>query len=510
MEVDKATEKSGGGHRPLPSVDMALLPEQRRAARNRWLVLGGGAVILAAGGVASAVVMGPGDDDGTEEQPPEAAAAPTSVEADDEHGDDEAAASAPEDQASETESASVTAPSSEQPHALGAESRVEHRFGKARGFRDALVRAGFDREDQQEIEDALTNVLDFRRCRPEDRMIAERDGNGTLLVFEYHGGSATSYARAMRNERGDLVGGQVEIPVDRIRIARGGTVQTSIGDALESMGLGRALVGRFVSVWEGKVNFSRHTRRGDSFKIIVDEERIEGDFLRWGTVHAVEYVGERTGTLRAFYWEPVAGEGDYFDETGRAIQGGWLRAPLRYDHVSSRFNPRRMHPILRRVVPHNGVDYAAGTGAPVWAAAHGTVTFAGVRGANGNLVSIRHADGYETHYAHLSRIERGMEPGTNVRQRQVIGYVGSTGRSTGPHLHFGLKRNGRFVDPVEAMDGPGRMMPAAALPRFRAAVRRLAPELDQIRVPGAVVGGTPGARAAAQEPAVEDEDVPMD
>src|SRR5690606_30707078 len=152
--------------------------------------------------------------------------------------------------------------------------------------------------------------------------------------------------------------------------------------------------------------------------------------------------------------------------------------------ISSPFDPRRMHPVLRRIHPHNGVDYAAGTGTPVWAAAEGTVTFVGPRGANGNLVSLRHANGYESHYAHLSRFASGLSRGDAVTQRQVIGYVGSTGRSTGPHLHFGLKRNGRFVDPQAELNGPGRMMPAAFLGRYRGLVRQLRTELEAIPVGG--------------------------
>jgi hypothetical protein len=130
-----------------------------------------------------------------------------------------------------------------------------------------------------------------------------------------------------------------------------------------------------------------------------------------------------------------------------------------------------MHPILRRIVPHNGVDFAAATGTTLWAAADGEISWAGPKGANGNLVSIRHANGYESHYAHMHRIQRGIAVGVEVRQRQVIGSVGTTGRSTGPHLHFGLKHNGRFVDPLPVLNGPGQLLPAGQLagyPHLRA------------------------------------------
>src|SRR5690606_24640269 len=141
------------------------------------------------------------------------------------------------------------------------------------------------------------------------------------------------------------------------------------------------------------------------------EERIGDQMLGYGTIHAVEVRGQRLGEHRAYWFEPREDLADFYDPSGRAVHGGWLRTPLRYDHISSPFNPRRRHPILRRIVPHNGVDYAAATGTPVWAAADGVVTFVGARGASGNLVSLRHENGYETHYAHLHRFAAGLERG---------------------------------------------------------------------------------------------------
>src|SRR5690606_3579865 len=130
------------------------------------------------------------------------------------------------------------------------------------------------------------------------------------------------------------------------------------GDALATMGLGRSLVGVFIEAFGARANFSTDTRAGDTLRIIVDEERLDGELLRYGRVHALEYDGAKTGALRAYYYEVAAGDGDFYDDTGRATHGSWLRTPLRYDHISSPFDPNRLHPILRRVRPHNGVDYA--------------------------------------------------------------------------------------------------------------------------------------------------------
>jgi murein DD-endopeptidase MepM/ murein hydrolase activator NlpD len=320
-------------------------------------------------------------------------------------------------------------------------------------------------------------VLDFRRCQPDDQLFVERDAAGALVRFEYHPDNLR-YIVSRRSDEGRLVSEQVERPIEHVRIARAGRVRTSIGDALDQAGLGRALVGVFVDVFGGKANFNTDTRSGDTFRIVVNEDRLDGRLLGYGTVFAIEYQGSRTGTLRAFYYETSSGNGDYYDETGRSLHGSWLRTPVRYDHISSPFNPNRLHPILHRVRPHNGVDLAAGTGTPVWAAAAGEVIWAGPKGPNGNLIGIRHEGGYQTYYAHLFRIEPGIRRGVHVAQRQPIGQVGTTGRSTGPHLHFGLKRGSAFLDPMAAINGPGRMLPAGHLAAFRRHARALGRALE--------------------------------
>jgi murein DD-endopeptidase MepM/ murein hydrolase activator NlpD len=183
--------------------------------------------------------------------------------------------------------------------------------------------------------------------------------------------------------------------------------------------------------------------------------------------------------LRAFWHESKQIEGDFFDEQGRALHGGWLRTPLRYDHVSSGFG-MRFHPVLKRKLLHNGIDYSAPTGTSVRAAAAGVVRIAAPRGPNGNLIAIVHPHGYESFYAHLSRFATGIRAGVRVKQRQLIAYVGSTGRSTGPHLHFSLKKGGRFVNPNTQLNGPGLPLPAGELSDYKRRVRELMTELSKI------------------------------
>ncbi|MEQ9082034.1 MAG: peptidoglycan DD-metalloendopeptidase family protein [Sandaracinaceae bacterium] len=478
-------------HRPLPSVDIPLLRDDVRSTRlKRAVALGAGGLLLVLGLVALFVypgLSGDGAGDSADEASLEGAAAAPEPGSWAETAEAVAPGGATEPEApTEPEAEAVATPAPTEELEDGA-TRTVRPFGDARGFRPALVDAGCTGEEADALIAALDGVMDFRRCRPGHEMIFVRNEDGTLRRFTYNA-SITQIYEATRDDEGTLVGRQVPIPIERVRIRRGGTIRSSLGSALERVGLGRTLVGVFVETFAREVNFNTHTRAGDTFRIIVDEERVGGELLRYGTVHALEVNGQRLGHHQAFFYEPREGSGDFYDETGRAVHGGWLRTPLRYDHISSPFDPRRMHPILRRIHPHNGVDYAASTGTPVWAAADGTITVIGPRGANGNLVSIRHANGYETHYAHLSRFASGLSQGDTVTQRQVIGYVGSTGRSTGPHLHFGLKRHGRFIDPQAELNGPGRMMSSAYLGRYRRQVRELQRELTQIPVAPAPEG----------------------
>jgi murein DD-endopeptidase MepM/ murein hydrolase activator NlpD len=373
-------------------------------------------------------------------------------------------------------------------------ARSSHTFGKALSFRDALEQAGLTRDESTELIAGLSGVIDFRRSHPEDTFALGRSETGVLERFEYHA-SLTQRYEATRDAGGKWRARHIDVPVRVRRVARSGVVVGSLGDTLEALKLGRSLAGVFSEVFEGQVNFSTDTRAGDEFRIIFDEEYVEDTLLRQGAVHAVEYKGEKAGKLRAFWFE-IQGDGDFYDEHGRALHGGWLRTPLRYDHVSSGFG-MRFHPVLKRKQLHNGIDYAAASGTPVRAAAAGTVTFAGPKGANGNLLVIAHAQSFESFYAHLSRFATGLKAGAKVKQRQVIAYVGSTGRSTGPHLHFSLKKAGKFLDPATQLNGPGAPMAPASLPDYKRRVRELSAALAKLTPERPVnVTPTPSAPAA--------------
>ena len=510
---------SGFKHRPLPSVDMALLPHERRAARSRTVTIVAIAIgVLVVGTTVSlarpwlrAFFTG-------EPMPPVDELFATQAADHTAAGSSAIATPAPSAGAPALEP--ITAPETAvepvsttpvavayQPSSVPAEpvaavepgsaawgetSKTTKPFGRARGFRDALVNAGTDAADADAIVLGLDKVVDFRRAKPEDQLIFERDGAGQLRRFEYRASTTERY-QALRKSDGKFAGNKVDVPVEHRRIAVGGYVSDSLGRALEGLGLKSNVAGVFIEAFEGKIDFKKHARQGDSFRIIMEEDWVEGAALGVQRVKALQYSGAKSGDALAFWFESGEGEGDFFDEHGRGLHGGWLRTPLRYDHISSGFDLRRRHPILKRIMPHNGIDYAAAPGTPVWAAADGVVTFAGKRGPNGNLISIQHPGGHETFYAHLLRTARGITRGAHVKQRQPIGAVGSTGRSTGPHLHFALKRGGKFIDPAKQLNGPGKLLPESQLQRFKRHAAQLKRDLTAIPLAAAPapIGGPP-------------------
>jgi murein DD-endopeptidase MepM/ murein hydrolase activator NlpD len=509
-------------HRPLPSVDIALLPHELRAVRMQRRAIGGAAlgVILIALALAygkavwahlqtarepNAWAQGESGSDN------EAIAPGSATDA----GSKAIVTALPPVAAAQTHRGASTpepAPATTKPSASGSSvsdgalTRVEAKFGPAKSFRDALIQGGATSGEANELIIALQKLVDFRRGKPEDRFVFERDSDKQLHAFEYRAGITEVY-RAVRGESGTLRGLRVEIPIEKRRLAKGTYIAGSLGHSLTALGLGPSMAGIVTEAFDAKLSFTKDTRTGDSVKLILDEEYVDGAFLRYGVVHAIEYASERAGKLQAFWFEPDRNSGEFYDTTGRALHGGWLRTPVRYDHISSPFDLKRRHPILKRIMPHLGIDYSAGTGTTVWAAADGVVTFAGPRGANGNLVSLKHANGYESHYAHLWKIGGGIKPGVKVKQRQVLGFVGSTGRSTGPHLHFAVKRNGHFLDPAGLLNGPGEPLTPALQPRFRAAAQHLRAELERIAL--APAPSTEGDPTAKSDDTADDEDLDL-
>ena len=330
--------------------------------------------------------------------------------------------------------------------------------------------------------ETIRDVFDPRRLRVDNgyRLTFGLD-DGALETFEYHIDD-DAFLQVKRAENGfeaQLVPYR-QARIEQVLEADIDAANNSISAALDAQGEGVLLAVAVAEVLSGEIDFNNDLRRGDRFSLLYEEvfreERFGSDgddlsFSRYGDVLAVEFINDGR-RLQAFRFHvPGEPEAQYFDEQGRSMKRLFLRSPFRFEpRITSRFSYRRVHPILGGVRPHLGVDYGAPTGTPVIAVATGTVVSASRSGGSGNMVRLRHTNGYETYYLHLSRFATGMRRGTRVFQGQEIGYVGSTGLSTGPHLDYRMRKNGTFVNPLIEHRNlpPGDPVPLEYLAAFHA------------------------------------------
>ena len=267
------------------------------------------------------------------------------------------------------------------------------------------------------------------------------DAKGEMVKFIYEATPTDVYE--VEKGTDDYAASKKDVPLDTYLVKVVGEIRYSLFDAFDAIGEQDQLVMAFAEILASEIDFYKDVREGDRFKLIVEKVYKGDDFIRYGPIHAVEYErGERS-------IKGISYHGTFYNEKGLSLRKAFLKVPLRFNRISSRFSRARKHPILGGVRPHYGVDYAAPTGTPIWAVADGTVISCGWGAGFGNQVILRHANGYMTCYGHLSAFGPKIRKGATVKQTQIIGYVGSTGLSTGPHLDYRLMKDGRFKNPLK-------------------------------------------------------------
>jgi murein DD-endopeptidase MepM/ murein hydrolase activator NlpD len=257
----------------------------------------------------------------------------------------------------------------------------------------------------------------------------------------------------------------------------GATIVANLFDAVVSNGESEVLAINLADIFAWDIDFIRDLRSGDNFQVLVEKRFREGKPAGYGRILAGSFTNQGT-TYQAFLYKDGERAAAYYDEKGRSVRKAFLKAPLSFTRISSGFNMRRLHPITKRIQPHPAIDYAAPTGTPIMTVGEGTVTFAAYKRFNGNCVKVRHPGGWETLYNHMSRFGKGIRSGTKVRQGQVIGYVGTTGRSTGPHLDFRMYKNGKAVNPLKVKSPPALPVSDKNMENFRTVIVPLAARLE--------------------------------
>lgn len=319
------------------------------------------------------------------------------------------------------------------------------------------------------------DIFDVRKIKAGNRYarIFAKDTSKRTLYFIYEINPIDFVVYDLRDS--------LKVYKDRKKVTRlvktsTGTIKSSLWNCFVENKLDISLGLALSDVYAWTVDFYG-LQKGDNFKVIYDEVFVDGKMVGIDRILASTF--QTNGKIfRAYHFEQQ-GKGAYFDENGQSLQRSFLKAPLTFSRISSRFSRSRMHPILRIARPHYGVDYSAPRGTPVVALGDGNVNQAGFHGGYGRFISIHHNSVYTTTYAHLSGYAKGLKPGVHVQQGQVIGYVGSSGLSTGPHLDFRVYRNGSPTDPLKLESPPSKPVEAKDLVRFKQLVAKMNVELDK-------------------------------
>ncbi len=351
---------------------------------------------------------------------------------------------------------------------LAQETR-EVRVGNGETLAGLLVRAGATQASASAAINALAGVYDPRRIRPGQPISLHFQRTGdvaelTGLAFRSDPGASVL---ANRISTGGFTAREVLMPVTFENAHIAARVETSLYASALALGATSREIEALADAFSYDVDFQRDVRAGDHFELVFERYfDDEGATVRTGDLLFVSLESRRGP--RAFYAFLAPGDSrvDWYDSDGKSARRFLMRTPINGARLSSGYGMRR-HPILGYSRMHRGTDFAAPTGTPILAAGDGTVVRAGPFGSYGNYVRIRHGDGYETSYAHMSRFARGMRAGQRVRQGQVIGYVGTTGRSTGPHLHYEVMRRGQQVNPMNLRVANGRNLEGRSLELFQ-------------------------------------------
>ena len=305
---------------------------------------------------------------------------------------------------------------------------------------------------KQEVNKILTELkkhININRCKPNDfyevTYSTNTDIEQTWTNFKYFPEGQYFYSIDKSTDN-IITSEKIALQTTSQIFEVSGTIENSLWESMSASEIKPAIILAFADMFAWQIDFLTDCRQGDKYKLIYEIKTLEKkDTILSSNIIAGQYI-TATSVNTAIQFVNSKGDEGYFDENGKSVKSAFLKAPLQFKRISSYFTKKRYHPILKYYRAHEGIDYAAPIGTPVSAVGDGIVKKSQYSGGYGNLVIIKHSNGYETYYGHLSKYGKGVKKGVRVKQGQVIGYVGSTGLSTGPHLDFRIKKNGTFFN----------------------------------------------------------------
>jgi len=339
----------------------------------------------------------------------------------------------------------------------------------------SFQRYGVPSQAKAMIIENLRQMVDFKKLRPGNRYSIKVDDKEELLKCVFEVSPLESYTLVHTNDGYRIARDKKFLESKKLKIS--GSVNSTLFEGFPADIKTPKLVYAFADIFSSRIDFNTETRVGDRFSLIVEEYYLFGKFIGYGPILAGKYERSNGELFEAFRYNSDGKSDSYFDRDGRELGSSFLRSPVTIGRVSSRFSWRRKHPILGVIRQHLGVDLAAPIGTPVMAAADGRVTFVGTKGGFGKQIILAHGNEYRTHYGHLSRFKKGLKVGQRVKQKEIIGYVGSTGLSTGPHLDYRVQQNGTFKNPFSLKFRPKSVLQDEKLAKLRENISPLVAEL---------------------------------
>jgi murein DD-endopeptidase MepM/ murein hydrolase activator NlpD len=339
----------------------------------------------------------------------------------------------------------------------------------------ALSRSNLPSQNREIILNELKKEMNVNRCKPNDfyELRFYKD-SGDWFSFSYYPADSDQFYLVKKNADGSVYSNTQKLGVRTVQLKKEGAIESSLWEAMIAQNIPPEVILSFVEIFEWQMDFNTDTQKSDEFRIIFQENIVDKkNTISSVLIKSAQYKSAKK-TLNAVYFVSADGKRNgYFDLEGNSVKRMFLSAPLQYRRISSYFSKARLHPILRYVRPHLGIDYAAPEGTPVSAIADGVITQAQRDKSLGNFIRIRHSNGYETTYGHLRNFAEGIRAGRTVKQGELIGYVGKTGLATGPHLDFRIKQHGKSLDFLAIKQPPTTTLTQADRPAFDEIVKQL-------------------------------------
>ncbi len=339
----------------------------------------------------------------------------------------------------------------------------------------SLGRCSVPDEITTQIISLFDGHINFQRLQPGNTFRVELDAGGELQQCTYECNPFEVYSISKTTSGFETRRLPALITKKVVNVS--GILENSLFSSFESLGERQELVLGFAEIFKSNIDFNTEPQKGDRFSMVVEKYFKNEEFVGYGRILAARYEAVKK-VFEGYYYAPEGIPGNYYDHEGKELGTSFIRSPLPFGKVTSTFTKQRLHPILGGIRPHLGVDLAAPQGTPIMAAGNGTVEAIGYNGGYGKQIILTHGSGLKTFYGHLSQFKKDLKKGDRVEQKEIIGYVGSTGLSTGPHLDYRIEKNGTFKNPFALTFTPKSILASKDIKRFQDARTALAKLID--------------------------------